>query len=67
MTFEWDQPYDASDKEPQQIRDDFSEMIAANDDKNHPGIQDRVLDSLAGWLPASTLAEFMDDLAMGRV
>ena len=67
MTFEWDQPYDASDLEPQQIRDDFSEMIAANDDKNHPGIQDRVLDSLAGLLPASTLAEFMDDLAMGRV
>ena len=67
MAFEWDQPYEGSDKEPQQIRNDFAEMIAANDDKNHPGIQDRVLDSLACWLPASTLAEFMDDLAMGRV
>ena len=67
MAFEWDQPYEGSDLEPQQIRNDFAEMIAANDDKNHPGIQDRVLDSLACWLPASTLAEFMDDLAMGRV
>ena len=67
MSFQWDQSYDASDKEPQQIRNDFAEMIAENDDKNHPGIQDRVLDSLACWLPASTLAEFMDDLAMGRV
>ena len=67
MSFQWDQSYDASDKEPQQIRNDFAEMIVANDDKNHPGIQDRVLDSLACWLPASTLAEFMDDLAMGRV
>tara|TARA_Y100001937_G_scaffold5301_1_gene6993 strand:+ start:292 stop:816 length:525 start_codon:yes stop_codon:yes gene_type:complete len=67
MTFEWDQPYDASDLEPQQIRDDFSEMIAANDDKNHPGIEGRILDGLACWLPSSVLAEFMDDLAMGRV
>ncbi len=67
MSFQWDQSYDASDKEPQQIRNDFAEMIVENDDKNHPGIQDRVLDSLACWLPASTLAEFMDDLAMGRV
>tara|TARA_R100000081_G_scaffold74651_1_gene41071 strand:+ start:509 stop:712 length:204 start_codon:yes stop_codon:yes gene_type:complete len=67
MTFEWDQPYDASGKEPQQIRDDFSEMICANDDKNHPGIEGRILDGLADWLPSSVLAEFMDDLAMGRV
>ena len=67
MAFEWDQPYDASGKEPQQIRDDFSEMICANDDKNHPGIEGRILDGLADWLPSSVLAEFMDDLAMGRV
>lgn len=67
MTFEWDQPYDASGKEPQQIRNDFAEMICVNDDKNHPGIESRILDGLTCWLPASTLAEFMDDLAMGRV
>ena len=67
MTFKWDQPYDASSKTSQEIRDDFSEMIVANDDKNHPGIEGRILDGLADWLPSETLAEFMDALAMGRL
>ena len=65
--FAFNEPYDPEGKAPQEILSDFQEMLSLNEDANHPGFEGRVLDALACWLPRSTLAEFMDDLAMGRV
>ena len=58
-----DQPYDpADDLAPADIREDFCGLT-------FEGGQDpqQLLDRLAVWLPADRLAEFMDDLAMGRI
>jgi hypothetical protein len=51
------QPYIESD--PSTVRDDF--WLVSQD---YP---DYALAALCRWLPADTLADFMDDLAMGRV
>jgi hypothetical protein len=63
MTFTPDQPYDpANDLPPAHIREDFSDLtFGAGFDAQS------LLDRLAVWLPADRLAEFMDDLAMGRI
>jgi hypothetical protein len=51
------QPYIESD--PSTVRDDF--WFASQD------CPDYALAALTRWLPTDTLADFMDDLAMGRV
>lgn len=55
-----DQPYESQGLEPQQIRDDFEEVICTHEPWP-------MLYRLASYLPTATLAEFMDDLAMGRI
>jgi hypothetical protein len=52
-----DQPYIESD--PSTVRDDS--WFVSQD------CPDYALAALGRWLPADTLADFMDDLAMGRV
>jgi hypothetical protein len=52
-----DQPYLEND--PSTVRDDF--WLVSQD------CPDYALAALGRWLPTDTLAEFMDDLAMGRV
>ena len=52
-----DEPYIESD--PSTVRDDF--WLVSQD------CPDYALAALGRWLPADTLADFMDDLAMGRV
>jgi len=61
MAFQFDQPYESQNLRSQEIRDDFAQLVEDSCDS------DRILRSLAGHLPASDLAEFMDDFAMGRV
>jgi len=61
MAFQFDQPYESQNLMSQEIRDDFAQLVEDSCDS------DRILRSLAGHLPASDLAEFMDDFAMGRV
>ncbi len=61
MAFQFDQPYESQNLMSQEIRDDFAQLVEESCDP------DRILRSLAGHLPASDLAEFMDDFAMGRV
>jgi len=61
MAFQFDQPYESQNLMSQEIRDDFAQLVEDFCDS------DRILRSLAGHLPASDLAEFMDDFAMGRV
>jgi hypothetical protein len=51
------QPYIESD--PSTVRNDFG--LVSQD------CPDYALAALCRWLPADTLADFMDDLAMGRV
>jgi hypothetical protein len=58
--FEFNQPYQFEGLEPQQIRDDFAELVELTE-------PDRILRSLAGFLPTATLSEFIDDFMMGRV
>jgi len=58
--FEFNQPYQFEGFEPQQIRDDFAELVESTE-------PDRILRSLAGFLPTATLGEFIDDFMMGRV
>jgi hypothetical protein len=60
--FTFDQPYEAAGLPPQEIREDFSDLCFGQG----MAPQD-VLDRLAAYLPADKLAEFMDDLALGRV
>ena len=61
--FQFNEPYDPADDLPApDIREDFSDLTYGQG-LNPQG----VLDSLACWLPADKLREFMDDLAMGRV
>jgi len=52
-----DQPYGEND--PSTVRDDF--WLVSQD------CPDYALAALTRWLPTDTLADFMDDLAMGRV
>ena len=61
MSFKFNEPYESEGSTPQQIRDDFAQLVQESCDP------DRILRSLAGHLSASDLAEFMDDYAMGRV
>ena len=56
----FNEPYESEGLEPQQIRDDFAELMLLSD----PEI---LLRSLSSFLPTSTLAEFIDDRTMGRV
>lgn len=58
--FMFNEPYDSSGLEPQQIRDDFVELINTKDPT-------ALLYALSSWLPTDTQAEFLDDCAMGRV
>jgi len=63
VTFQPETPYDpADDLAAPDIREDFSDLTysAGYDPQS-------LLDRLAVWLPADRLAEFMDDLAMGRI
>ena len=57
-----DHPYESEGLTPQQIRDDFASLTEEWGDD--PAA---ILRSLAGFLPTSTLAEFIDDYAMGRI
>lgn len=56
----FNEPYESEELEPQQIRDDFDELMLISD----PEI---LLRSLSSFLPTDTLAEFIDDKLMGRV
>jgi len=60
--FAFDSSYDASNLPPADIREDFSGLCF-----EHGMDPQDLLDRLASYLPADKLAEFMDDLAMGRV
>lgn len=61
--FEFDQPFDpANNLPPAEIREAFAGLCF----EQGCDPQD-ILDKLAGFLPADTLREFLDDLAMGRV
>ena len=60
--FEFNAPYDASGMAPADIREDFSGLCF-----EHRQDPQALLDTLACYLSADKLAEFMDDLAMGRV
>ena len=62
MRFQPDCPYLSEGLAPQQIRDDFASLT--EEWGEDPAA---VLRALAGFLPAATLAEFLDDSAMGRV
>ena len=55
-----DQPYESEGLEPQEIRSDFEEVINTHEPW-------AMLYRLSSYLPSATLAEFMDDLAMGRI
>jgi hypothetical protein len=60
--FNFDQPYEFASLPPQEIREDFSDLCFGQ------GMDPQsVLDKLASYLPADDLAQFLDDLAMGRV
>jgi len=60
--FTFDQPYESASLPPQEIREDFSDLCFS-----HGMAPQDVLDRLASYLPTDTLAEFLDDLAMGRI
>jgi len=60
--FEFDSSYDSTDLPPADIREDFAGLCF-----EHGQDPQDLLDKLASYLPADKLAEFMDDLAMGRV
>ena len=61
MAFQSNEPYESEGLTPQQIRNDFAQLVEESCDP------DRILRSLAGHLSASNLADFMDDYLMGRV
>jgi len=56
----FNEPYESEGLEPQQIRDDFAELMLISDPEH-------LLRSLSSFLPTSTLAKFIDDHMMGRV
>jgi hypothetical protein len=60
--FQFDSSYDSADLAPADIREDFSGLCF-----EHGQDPQALLDKLAVYLPSDKLAEFMDDLAMGRI
>jgi hypothetical protein len=60
VTFQPNTPYDPKGMTPQQIRADFEEVLNTHEPW-------AMLYRLASYLPSATLAEFMDDFAMGRI
>jgi hypothetical protein len=62
MRFVFDQPYQWENLPPADIREDFAGLCF-----EHCQDPQVVLDSLAAYLPADTLALYLDDLAMGRI
>ena len=62
MRFIFDEPYQYGDLAPQDIREDFAGLCF-----EHGQDPQATLDRLAAYLPADTLGEFLDDLAMGRI
>ena len=56
----FNEPYESEGLEPQQIRDDFADLMLISD----PEV---MLRSLSSFLPTDTLAEFIDDHMMGRI
>ena len=56
------QPYESDNLPPPDIREDFCGLCF-----EHGYDPQGLLDRLASFLPADKLAEFMDDLAMGRI
>jgi hypothetical protein len=62
MTFQPEHPYVSEGLTPQEIRDDFASLT--DEWGQDPAA---VLRALAAFLPADTLAEFLDDSAMGRI
>jgi uncharacterized protein (DUF433 family) len=60
--FTFDQPYQSAGMDPADIRGDFWDLT-----REHGMPPQDVLDRLAAYLSADRLAEFMDDLAMGRL
>ena len=62
MRFQPDCPYVWEGLAPQDIREDFAGLCF-----EHGQDPQATLDRLAAYLPADTLGEFLDDLAMGRI
>jgi hypothetical protein len=62
MNFCFNQPYEFADLPSADIREDFADLCFS-----HNQDPQELLDKLAGYLSASMLGEFMDDLAMGRI
>ena len=62
MRFIFDQPYQWGDLPPADIREEFAGLCF-----EHGQDPQVVLESLAAYLPADTLAQYLDDLAMGRI
>ena len=62
MAFTPDQPYTEQGLASPDIREDFSGLCF-----EHGYDPQGLLDRLGSFLPADTLEEFMDDLAMGRI
>jgi hypothetical protein len=62
VTFQPETPYLSANLPPADIREDFAGLAfeAGYDPQT-------LLDAMACWLPTATLADFMDDLAMGRL
>ena len=60
--FTFDSPYEYAGLPSAEIREDFAGLCF-----EHGQDPQTLLDKLAGYLPADQLAEFMDDLAMGRI
>ena len=62
VTFQPETPYLSADLAPADIREDFAGLAfeAGYDPQT-------LLEAMACWLPTATLADFMDDFAMGRV
>jgi hypothetical protein len=62
VTFQTETPYLSDNLFPADIREDFAGLAfeAGYDPQT-------LLDAMACWLPTATLADFMDDLAMGRL
>ena len=58
--FNFNEPYEFEGLEPQQIRDDFMELIELSD-------PEELLRSLMVSLPTDAVGEFIDNRMMGRV
>ena len=56
----FNESYDSEGLTPQQIREDFLDLVAISDYYN-------LLTTLCVWLSADQLAEFIDDRMIGRI